>query len=247
MDREIVLVTGGARGIGEAIVKRVASHRRIVIFTYNKSEEKAGLVSGDLNDMGYENYYYELDVSSPENVEKVVQEIGDRFKDIHVLINNAGIARDNPLYLLSDEEWNDVISTNLSGVFYMSRAVSRYMTRNRSGKIINISSVTAATGARGQSNYSAAKGGIESLTRTMAIELSPKNIIVNGVAPGVIESDMSEELMKYHGDEVLARILMNRTGKPAEVAAVVNFLISEDASYINGQVINVDGGMMWQI
>lgn len=247
MDKEIVLVTGGARGIGEAIVKRVASHRRIVIFTYNKSEEKAGLVSGDLNDMGYENYYYELDVSSPENVEKVVQEIGDRFKDIHVLINNAGIARDNPLYLLSDEEWNDVISTNLSGVFYMCRAVSRYMTRNRSGKIINISSVTAATGARGQSNYSAAKGGIESLTRTMAIELSPKNIIVNCVAPGVIESDMSQELMKYHGDEVLARILMNRTGKPAEVAAVVNFLISEDASYINGQVINVDGGMMWQI
>ncbi len=244
MQKEIVVVTGGSRGIGEAIVRRVASDKRVVVFTYFNSGENARRIASDLEDRGYENYCYELDVSKSENVEKFIQEVGDRFKDIHVLVNNAGIIRDNPMYLISDDDWHDVINTNLSGVFFACRAVSRYMIRRRSGRIINISSVSAATGARGQSNYSAAKGGIESLTRTLAIELSPKNITVNCVAPGVIETDMSVELMKYHGDEVLSRILMNRIGKPEEVASVVNFLMGNEASYINGQIINVDGGMM---
>jgi len=244
MNKEIVLVTGGSRGIGEAIVRRIADERRIVVFTYNKSKDNADKIVDELASKRLESYCYELDVSKPENVEKTIQEVGDRFKDIHVLVNNAGIVRDNPMYLISDQDWMDVINTNLSGVFFACRAVSRYMIRQRSGKIINISSVSAATGSRGQANYSAAKGGIESLTRTLAIELSPKNITVNCVAPGVIETDMSADLLKYHGDEVLSRILMNRTGQPGEVASVVKFLISEDASYINGQIINVDGGML---
>jgi len=244
MNKEVILVTGGSRGIGEAIVRRVAGAGRIVLFTYFNSKSVAEKISEELTSTGNENYIYKLDVSDPADVEKVVEEIGEKFKEINVLINNAGIIRDNPVYMISDEEWHDVINTNLSGAFYTCRAVSKYMIRRRKGKIINISSVTAETGSRGQANYSAAKGGVEALTRTLAVELSAKNITVNCVSPGVIDTRMTADIREKYNDIIMSRILMKRTGRPEEIAGVVNFLISEEASYINGQVIHVDGGML---
>jgi 3-oxoacyl-[acyl-carrier protein] reductase len=244
MDKEIVLITGGSRGIGEAIVRRVARSGRIVLFTYHTAKDAAEKISAALTTAGCENHIYQLDVGNPHDVERVVTVIGETFGDIDILVNNAGIIRDNPLYMISDEEWHDVINTNLSGVFYMCRAVSKYMIRRRRGKIITISSVTASKGARGQANYAAAKGGVESLTRSLAIELSPKNITVNCVSPGVIETEMTETIRHAYHDIILSKICMKRIGKPEEVAGVVNFLMSDEASYINGQVIHVDGGML---
>lgn len=244
MGKEIVLITGGSRGIGEAIVRRIATPERIVLFTYHTAKDAAQRISADLTASGCENHIYQLDVSNPADVERVVEDIGKTFRDIHVLVANAGIIRDNPLYLISDEDWHDVISTNLSGVFYMCRAVSKYMIRRRRGKIITLSSVAASKGGRGQTNYTAAKGGVEALTRALAVELAPKHIAVNCVAPGVIETDMSADIREAYEDIILSKILMKRTGKPEEVAGVVDFLTGVDASYITGQVIHVDGGML---
>lgn len=244
MGKEIVLITGGSRGIGEAVVRRIATPERIVIFTYHTAKEAAEKISADLTSSGCENYIYRLDVGNSGDVERVVEDIGGTFKDIHVLVANAGIIRDNPLYFITDDDWHDVINTNLSGVFYMCRAVSKYMIRRRRGKIITISSVAASKGGRGQSNYAASKGGVEALTRALAVEFAPKHIAVNCVAPGVIETAMSADIRDAYEDIILSKILMKRTGKPEEVAGVVHFLMGADASYITGQVIHVDGGML---
>jgi len=244
MEKEIVIIVGGSKGIGEAIVKRVAAHDRVVIFTYYRSKHRAEGISRYLTQLKYENYYYKLDVSKSDEVTDFIEELGGRFHRLDVLVNNAGVIKDNPLYLIDDKDWYTVIDTNLSGVFFICRAVSKYMIRQRSGKIVNISSIVARTGSRGQANYCASKGGIEALTRALAVELAKKNVTVNCVSPGVIETRMTRRIIDEYETMLTSKILLNRIGKPEEVAGVVRFLISEDASYINGQVIHVDGGML---
>ncbi len=244
MEKEVVIIVGGSKGIGEAIVKRIAGPERIIIFTYHQSKHNAEEISQYLTHLKYENYCYKLDIANPDKVTDFIDKLGDRFHRIDVLVNNAGVIKDNPLYLIEDEDWYKVIDTNLSGVFFISRAVSKYMIRQRRGKIVNISSIVARTGSRGQANYCASKGGVEAFTRALAVELAKKNITVNCVSPGVIETNMTRRIIEEYETIVASKILLNRFGKPEEVASVVNFLISEDASYINGQVIHVDGGML---
>ncbi len=244
MKKEIVLVIGGSKGIGEAIVKRIANDDRKIIFTYCQSRENAEKISKWLTSSNRDHSFHPLDISDPDKVNAFAEDIGNEHKQIDILINNAGIVKDNPLYLIDNDDWDKVISTNLTGVFFVCRAVSKYMIRRRRGTIVNISSVVAKTGSRGQANYCASKGGVESLTRSLAVELARKNIRVNCVSPGVIETGMTKHMLERYRDIAASRILLNRIGKPEEVANVVHFLISADASYINGQIIRVDGGML---
>ncbi len=244
MKKEIVLVIGGSKGIGEAIVKRIAGSDRKIIFTYFQSRKNAEKISKWFISSNLDHSFHQLDISDPDKVNAFVEEIGDEHKQIDILINNAGIVKDNPLYLIDNDDWDKVISTNLNGVFFVCRAVSKYMIRRRRGVIVNISSIVAKTGSRGQANYCASKGGVESLTRSLAVELARKNIRVNCVSPGVIETGMTKHMLEKYKDIITSGILLNRIGKPEEAANVVNFLISADASYINGQIIHVDGGML---
>lgn len=244
MKKEVFVVIGGSRGIGEATVRRIAREDRIVVFTYNHSEDRAAAISRELNEKNNENNFFKLDVLDHEAVTAFFEGVWSRFRDISGLVNNAGITRDNLLYMIDDKDWFDVINTNLSGVFFSCRAASKYMIMQRRGKIVNMSSVVVRKGATGQANYCASKGGIEALTRSLAVELAKRNITVNCVSPGVIETDMTASLIEKYGNIINSSILLNRPGKPEEVANVVNFLLSGEASYINGQIINVDGGML---
>ena len=244
MTEEIVLVIGGSRGIGEAIVKKTANKNRTIIYTYFKSEENARKISDDLTRSGLSHQYFKLDITDSESVTKLVDEIGSQFGRIDVLINNAGTIKDNLIYSINNDDWFDVINTNLSGFFYVCRAVSKYMIRERKGKIVNISSIVVNKGAKGQANYCASKGGVEALTKGLAVELSSKNITVNCVSPGIIETDMTRDLIHRYKDLITKNILLNRVGKPEDIAKVVSFLISPSAAYINGQIIHVDGGIL---
>ena len=244
MTGEIVLVIGGSKGIGEAIVKKAAGKDRTIIYTYFKSEENARKISDELTLAGLAHYYYRLNITDPDNVTQVVDEIGSRFGRIDVLINNAGIVKDDILYSINNDDWFDVINTNLSGVFFVCRAVSKYMIRQRQGKIVNISSIVVSKGSRGQASYCASKGGVEALTKSLAVELSKKNITANCVSPGIIETDMTRDLIDRYRDLITQNILLKRIGKPEDIAEVVSFLISPSAGYINGQIIHVDGGML---
>ena len=244
MRKEIIFVIGGSKGIGEAVVKKTAGINRTIVYTFFKSEENARKISDALTRSGFDHYPCRLDVTDPNSVTALVEQIGGRYGRIDALINNSGIDRDNLIYSINDDDWYDVINTNLSGVFFACRAVSKYMIRRRQGKIINISSITVTKGSRGQANYCASKGGVEALTRSLAVELAPKNITVNCVSPGTIETDMTRDLIARYKDVITPNILLNRIGKPEDVAGVVAFLISPAAAYINGQIIHVDGGML---
>jgi 3-oxoacyl-[acyl-carrier protein] reductase len=237
-----VLVTGGSRGIGRAIVDLFASEGAQVTFFFRGDAAAAAEVVEAGRKAGHRIEAVQVDVRDPAACGTAVEQIIERCESIDVLVNNAGVVRDNLLGLLTPEELQAVLDTNVVGVFNVTRAVVPHMISRRSGRIINLSSVSGEKGGRGQTNYAASKGAINALTRALAVELASRRITVNAVAPGVIETEMSREVRERAGDEVKSRILLRRFGSPQEVAYAVWFLASRFADYITGQVLHVDGG-----
>jgi 3-oxoacyl-[acyl-carrier protein] reductase len=237
-----VLVTGGSRGIGRAIVELFADQGADVTFTYRDSTEAAKQVVEAARAAGLQVTAEQADVCDAAACAGAVERLIERRERIDVLINNAGIIRDNLLGFLSLEDVQAVLDTNVLGVFNITRAVVPHMISRRAGRIINVSSVSGEKGGRGQSNYAASKGAINAMTRALACELASRRITVNAVAPGVIETEMSQTVREMAGDEVKARILLKRYGTAREVAYAVWFLASSFADYITGEVLHVDGG-----
>ncbi|HRQ89692.1 MAG TPA: 3-oxoacyl-ACP reductase FabG [Bacteroidia bacterium] len=236
----VALVTGGSRGIGRAIVERLARAGMDVTFTYLGNEAAANEVVAA--NPGLKIAAAKVDGRDSAAVNACVDGLVDRSGRIDVLVNNAGVIRDKLLPMLEDDDLKAVFETNIEGVFHFCRAVVPHMMSKRYGRIVNLSSVSAAKGGRGQSNYAASKGAIESFTRSLAVEVGRRGLRVNAVAPGVIETDMSQEVRDLAGDEIISHIVLKRYGLPAEIAEAVWFLGSDLSAYITGQVLTVDGG-----
>ncbi len=239
---KVALVTGGSRGIGRAIVERLAGDGADVVFFYRGNAEAAREVVSAVATAGGKAEAQQVDVADGAAVTAAIERLIESRGRIDVLVNNAGIVRDNLLALLSDDDIHSVLDTNIGGAFNVTRAVVPHMISKRAGRIINLSSVAADKGGRGQANYAASKGAINAFTRAMAVELASRKISVNCVAPGVIETEMSQQVRDLAGDEVKARILLRRYGQPEDVAHAVWFLASRFADYITGEVLHVDGG-----
>ena len=236
------LVTGGSRGIGRAIVERLAADGADVTFFYRDNAAAAEAVVAAAQATGWKVAAEQLDIRDSAACAAAVERVADRAGRIDILVNNAGVTRDNPLAAFDDDDVAAVLATNVTGVFNMCRAVVPYMTSQRAGSIVNLSSVAGDKGGRGQTNYAASKGAINAFTRALAVELAPRKVRVNAVAPGVIETDMSADVRELAGDAVLARILLRRWGRPEEIADAVWFLAGAHSSYVTGQVLSVDGG-----
>lgn len=236
----LAIVTGGSRGIGRAIVLTLAAAGAEVVFTYRENGAAAAEVVAAAS--GAIITSETLDVRDAAACVALTEKVFDRTGRIDLLVNNAGVIRDNPLGALEPEDVSTVLETNVEGTFNMTRAVVPFMISQRRGKVINLSSVSGEKGGRGQTNYAASKGAINAFTRALAVEVAPRGITVNAVAPGVIETEMSRAVRELAGDQVKARILLRRFGQPEEVAYAVWFLSSRYADYITGQVLSVDGG-----
>lgn len=238
---KVVLVTGASRGIGKAIATKFAEQGAFVIGTAT-TEDSAEQISKDLEANKYSGSGLVVNIADKSSVE----EFENNLKELNapnILVNNAGITRDNLLMRMKDDEWEDVINTNLTGMFRVTKLCMRAMMKARYGRIINISSVVGLSGNPGQTNYSATKAGMIGFTRSLAREVGSRGITVNAVAPGFIETDMTNELADEVRDSLLNQITLGRLGRPGEIAAVVDFLASNEAAYITGQTINVNGGM----
>ncbi|UJL47906.1 3-oxoacyl-[acyl-carrier-protein] reductase [Virgibacillus sp. NKC19-16] len=238
------LVTGASRGIGRAIAIELAKQGANVAVNYAGSEAKAKGVVEELESIGVKAFKVQADVANETNVKSMVKEVVSQFGSLDILVNNAGVNKDNLLMRMKEEEFDQVINTNLKGAFVCTKAVTRQMMRQKNGRIINVASIVGVSGNAGQANYVAAKAGVIGLTKTTAKELATRNILVNAVAPGFITTDMTDELTEEQRASMLAMIPLERLGTAEDVANVVRFLASEDANYITGQTIHIDGGMV---
>jgi 3-oxoacyl-[acyl-carrier protein] reductase len=244
LEGKVALVTGASRGIGREIALELARHGANVAVNYSGNEAKANEVVDLIKEMGQDAFSIQCDVSNSEGVAGMVKETINRFGKLDILVNNAGITRDNLLMRMKDDEWDDVININLKGVFLTTKAVTRQMMKQRSGRIINIASIVGVSGNPGQANYVAAKAGVIGLTKTTAKELASRNITVNAIAPGFITTDMTDKLTEEVKAEMLKVIPLARFGEAKNIATVVSFLASEDSAYMTGQTLHVDGGMV---
>ncbi len=243
LEGKSALVTGGSRGIGAAIATELAARGATVAVNYSGSAQAAADVVSAIEAAGGTAVTLQADVCDRGACGALVESVVGRFGTLDILVNNAGITRDGLLVRMSDEDWDAVIATNLTGAFTMTRAAARVMMKARSGSIVNVSSVVGLVGNAGQANYASAKAGLIGLTKSVARELAPRSVRVNAVAPGFIETDMTASLGDTVREAALAQIAMRTFGQPSDVAAAVAFLASEDAAYITGQVLAVDGGM----
>ncbi len=243
LEGKSVIVTGASRGIGKEIALYLASEGAKIAVNYSGSKEKAEAVVAEIKSLGGEAFAIQANVDQAEDVQQLVAQTLENFGSIDVLVNNAGITRDNLLMRMKEQEWDDVLNTNLKGVFLCTKAVTRQMMKQRKGRIINITSIVGVSGNPGQANYVAAKAGVIGLTKTSAIELASRNITVNAVAPGFITTDMTDALPEEVKTQMLGQIPLAKFGQPEDIAKAVAFLASEDASYITGQTIHVNGGM----
>lgn len=238
------IVTGASRGIGREIALQLAKEGARIAVNYSGSKDKADEVVQQIKDAGGEAFAIQADVSNSNSVKKMVDMTIEVFGSVDILVNNAGITRDNLLVRMKEDEWDDVININLKGVFLCTKGVTRQMMRQRAGKIVNVASIVGISGNAGQANYVAAKAGVIGFTKTTAQELAARNINVNAVAPGFITTDMTDTLNEDMKNQMLANIPLGKLGSPEDVAKTVMFLLSEDAAYITGQTIHVDGGMV---
>jgi len=246
---KIALVTGGTRGIGRAIVKELATNKTftgdcVVAFTYRSCDECAESLIKEIEETGNKAVSYKTDASSFEQAKEVIENIVKEFGRLDFLVNNAGITKDNLLLRMSEQDFDDVINTNLKSVFNYTKNSARQFIKQRYGRIINITSVVGITGNAGQANYAASKAGIIGFTKSVAKELASRNINVNAIAPGFIQTEMTQQLNEDQTKVLLENIPLKRMGTPADIAGVVSFLCSPYADYITGQVLAVDGGMV---
>lgn len=239
---EVALVSGASRGIGRSIAELLGSAGATVVGTAT-SEKGAQAITAYLHEAGIAGKGMVLNVADKASIDTVVKAVGDEFGGISVLVNNAGITRDNLLMRMKDDEWDDIINTNLTSVYRMSKACLRGMTKAKKGRIISISSVVGASGNAGQTNYAAAKAGLVGFSKSLAREIGSRNVTVNVVAPGFIDTDMTRELSEDQRNNLLHGIPLGRLGQPAEIAGAVLFLASPLGAYVTGETIHVNGGM----
>lgn len=241
---KVAVVTGASRGIGRAVALKLASMNATVIVNYAGSKDKAESVVKEIQEMGKTAEAVQCDVSDFEQCSQLIQQVQEHYGRIDILVNNAGITRDGLAMAMKEEDFDEVIATNLKGTFNCIRFASRIMMKQRYGKIINMSSVSGVTGNAGQVNYSAAKAGVIGITKSMARELAGRHINVNAIAPGFIETDMTNELSEKVKEQAVAQIPLGRFGKAEEVAELAAFLAGNQSDYITGQVFHIDGGMV---
>lgn len=243
LEGKIALITGASRGIGRAIALEFAKAGSEVIINFHRSKEKAEELAMEIEKMGKKAHLAPFDVSNPKEVKEAIKDLEERLGTIHILVNNAGITRDGLFLRMKEEDWEVVLRTNLFSAFYVTQAVLPLMLKARWGRIINISSVVAYTGNAGQTNYASAKAGLIGFTKALALEVAGRNITVNAIAPGYIETDMTEKLPEKIKEAFLQEIPLKRAGLPEEVAYLALFLASEQAGYITGSVFHINGGL----
>ncbi len=243
LEGKIALVTGGSRGIGRAVVQQLAADGADVTLVYRSNQEAADALAEEICGKGQKAQAVQADVRDGARAQEIVDQLIERTQRVDVLVNSAGVVMDGLMGAMTAEQWREVIETNLFGTYHYCRAVAQQMLYQRSGAIVNLSSTASEFASRGQVNYAASKGGIDGLTRGMAKEFAPRKVRINAVAPGMIETDMSRAVRGLVGDRIKDFIPMKRIGQPEEIACVVAFLASDEASYMTGQVIRVDGGL----